>query len=183
MKKILWIWLFVVGLLVLLFGTIYASLHYVIRSNANEPQIQIANDTAWKVANQAKQNGVAQPLSGEKIDVKNNLAPFVIVYNKDKQVYDSTGLINNQVPNLPPGVLDNTKEGEPHIFTWQPEDDVRIAAVTVSAGNAGYVLAGRSLYFAEQTIGMLNKFTVISFSVCVVFATVGLLLLRNRKII
>ena len=167
MKKTTTLWLLGLLAVLTLFATIYFVAHYVLRSSANEPQLQIANDTAWKAALQLAQNGKINPLDGEKIDITTSKEPFVIVYNKNGEVIDSTGVYNGQVPKLPDGVLPGTVEGEKTIFTWEPIEDVRIAAVVVSSGKYGYVLAGKSLVDTENS---LNKFSYI------LLVTFGLLL-------
>jgi hypothetical protein len=120
---------------------IYLVIQQDIRIGANDPQIQIAEDTAA-----ALQNGKQKALP-ETIDVTKSLAPFTIVYDKNGTVISSSANLNGKTPSLPQGTLTGNKGtqqlGENRI-TWQPEDGVRLATVIV-AYDKGYVAVGRNM--------------------------------------
>jgi hypothetical protein len=141
-------WLTAAAILVIVFGTIYVTVQQSQRLNANWPQIQIAEDTA------AALNSGARPasLTSGRVSLNSSLAPFVIIYDKSGHVVSGSGYLNGHIPQAPTGSL-LAAAGEAYNFvTWQPENDVRIAAVTTSANNY-YVLSGRSLKEVERNAG------------------------------
>ncbi len=85
----------------------------------------------------------------------------MIFYNEQGEVEASTGVLNNQSPQLPAGVLEYTRQHGEDRITWQPESGVRIAAVIVgySGAKTGFVLAGRSLKEVENRIGQAELLT------------------------
>lgn len=129
---------------------IYISIQQDIRTGANEPQIQIAEDLASSL-----DAGQTASISG-KIDVAKSLAPFTIIYNKQGKVVSSNAVLNGNTPIIPSGVLTGTvkdtmttnQQGENRI-TWQPQEGVRLATVVVSY-NDGYVLVGRNMREIEM---------------------------------
>lgn len=135
----------VIVVLVLIFGSIYAETQRQLRSDANDPQIQLAEDAAARLDDGAK------PLSvlPTGVNMEKSLSPFVIVYDQKGTVVAGSGYLNDKVPAAPLGVLTAAKGQDYHTVTWQPQDGVRIAAVTVAAKDY-YVLAGRSLREVEK---------------------------------
>lgn len=127
---------------------IYAVGQQVLRQGADDPQIQLAEDAAARLA-------AGQPaqslLPAATIDPSASLAPFVIVYDRAGRVLASSATLHGQTPVLPAGVLGHAGAGRDARVTWQPEAGVRIAAVVARASDsAGYVLAGRSLREVER---------------------------------
>ena len=127
------------------FGTIYATVQQSQRSDANSPQIQMAEDTS------AALNGGGEPLAFTfgKVDMKTSLAPFTIIYDKKGNVVAGSGYLNGKVPKPPLGTLTASNGQTYSAVTWEPQDNVRIASVTVAAKNY-YVLSGRSLTEVEK---------------------------------
>lgn len=144
MKKYLY-WIGSVIFLFIIFGTIYGVVQQSQRADANDPQIQIAEDTATEL----DQGITVTSLTQERIDMKNSLAPFTIIYNMSGTVVGGTGYLNNAVPTAPTGILTASDSGGYNAVTWQPATGVRIAAVTVRADRY-YVLVGRSLTEVEK---------------------------------
>jgi hypothetical protein len=112
-----------------------------IRLSANDPQIQIAEDTSALLAS-GKTPSLPSP-----IDISQSLAPFIITYDLQGNVISSSARLNGKTPALPTGALNGTKgtdqPGENRI-TWQPQEGVRLATVIVRY-DKGYVLAGRNM--------------------------------------
>lgn len=125
---------------------IYWTNQQILRQSSYDPQIEIAEDTA-NLLNSGQNINTILPSS--KVDPSISLAPFIIVYNTQGSVTATTVILNNQTPNLPPGVLDFTKVHDQDRLTWQPQAGVRVAAV-VTRFNNGYVLAGKSLIETEK---------------------------------
>lgn len=181
MKKTYQYWILsIVSLILVLICIIFVS-RYVIRSNTEVPLKQLATDTAWKTSLQIEKNGKIEPLAGEKVDIGSSQETFVIVYNKNKEVLDSTALLYGVVPRLPEGVLDSTLLGVKKILTWEPSVGVRIAAVVVSSGDYGYVVVGRSLAETEQNITQLNKTVLILFGLSIIAVTIGFYIFNKTK--
>ena len=142
-------------ILVVIFGTIYGVVQQAQRSDANAPQMVLAEDAA------AALNRGATPssLATGHIDMGSSLAPFVIIYSKNGQVVAGSGYLNGTIAVAPPGILSAAQGRDYNIVSWQPQSGVRIAAVTVAANNY-YVLGGRSLKQVELNE---NKALLLSF--------------------
>jgi hypothetical protein len=113
--------------------------------DANYPQIQIAEDTATALNQGIKPNTLVQG----HVDPSTSLAPFTIIYNKSGNAVASSGYLNNEIPIIAFGALTSAESKSYHFVTWQPQNNVKIAAVSVAANNY-YVLSGRSLTEVEK---------------------------------
>lgn len=152
------VWLAGLGVIVIVFGTIYGGIQQAQRSAANSPQIQLAQDNLAKV-----QSGDQPDFSNtDKIDVAKSLAPFVVIYDKNGKPTSGTGYLNGKLAEAPMGTLQAAKGKEYNAVTWQPEGNVRIAAVTVAAGD-NYVLSGRSLKEVEKNEDLTFQITLLGF--------------------
>ncbi len=118
-----------------------------LRSSANDPQIQLAEDAAASLDAGAPATSVV-PATPQRVDIARSLAPFLIVYVLDGKPLASSGELDGTVPGPPPGVLASARNAEDRV-TWQPRSGVRIAAVVV-AYRGGTVLCGRSLRLVEE---------------------------------
>ncbi len=127
-------------------GLVYASDQQDLRSGANDPQIQMANDAATALDAGAKPSNL---VSVGRIDVRQSLAPFLVVFDSSGKVLATDGQLDGHDPIPPAGVLTSAANNPPDIVTWQPGSGVRIAAV-VSPWHGGTVLAGRSLAQVEM---------------------------------
>ncbi|CAN5142418.1 hypothetical protein BH09PAT1_BH09PAT1_0170 [soil metagenome] len=143
-------------LITCLAGLIFLSGQQIFRLNANDPQIQLAKDTATQLSTQSD---TVQITALPRIDISTSLTPFEIIYNADGKAISSTGILNGKIPELPTGVLAYTKEHTENRFTWQPKPGVRIAAVArhFTGRTNGYILAGRSLIEIESRIDALQE--------------------------
>lgn len=135
----------------LLSGLLYASVQQVLRMNANDPQIQMAEDVASALTR-------GQPLDSvvptSKVDIAQSLAPYIVVYDDSGRAIASSGFLHDQIPSLPSGVFDYVRQHGEDRITWQPEPGVRSATVVTSYGGSrpGFVLAGRSLREVENRV-------------------------------
>jgi hypothetical protein len=144
--KQLVIWLGVASALVVVFGTIYVVTQQSQRLAANYPQIQLAEDVASSLDRGMSPYDVVQGY----IDMRHSLAPFMIIYDKKAQTIAGSGYLDNKTPTVPYGVLAAANGKDYHSVTWQPADDVRVAAVAVAAKNY-YVLSGRNMKEVERS--------------------------------
>ena len=128
-------------------GLVYVEVQQTLRSGANDPGYQIAEDAAARLDAGASPTVVVG--STGTVDAAASLAPFVIVFDSDGRVLAADVTLDGQVPVPPSGVLTAAQNGSPNVVTWQPRADVRIATVVVAWGD-GTVLVGRSLQRVEQ---------------------------------
>ncbi len=127
-------------------GTVYLVAQQGLRSAADSPQLQLAEDAARALETGTPPSVVTGPAT---VDAGVSLAPFVVVFDGDGKPLASSGLLDGAAPTPPKGVLDHAATGQPNHVTWQPADGVRIATVTVR-WSGGTVTAGRSLREVER---------------------------------
>ena len=130
----------------LLAGLVYGIAQQGLRSGANDPQIQLAEDAARALDAGGDPAVVVGPGS---VDVAASLAPFVVVFDATGRVLASGGKLDGADPVPPAGVLAHAAVGAPNIVTWQPRPGVRVATVT-ARWRDGTVMAGRSLREVER---------------------------------
>ncbi len=148
-KETLKPWLPIAAVTTILCGLAYLSVQQDLRMSANDPQIQMAEDAAQGLTQGAAVDTVV-PTS--QIDIARSLAPFVIVFDNRGNPLASSGLLQGEIPHLPPGVLDYVRQNGEDRITWQPQPGVRMASVVVgfSGVKSGFVLAARSLREIEK---------------------------------
>lgn len=150
-------YLALVGVLVIIFGTIYVVVQQAQRSDANYPQIQMSEDMAAQIGSN-KDPHLASTLT--PVDMRASLAPFTIVYDAKGNVVSGSGYLDRKVPKAPAGMLSDSSGKTYNAVTWQPADGVRIASVTVQAGKY-YVLSGRSLTEVEKNENRTLQLSII----------------------
>jgi len=157
---------------------VYGAVQQNYRQSLNDPQIQMAQDGAARLADggipaELVQRGVAP------VDAAKSLAPWIAVYDASGTPLESSAVLDGRPPTPPQGIFDLAKaQGTnlPH-NTWQPEGGVRIALVVVpvtSGPNQGYfVAAGRNMSEVENREGDLTTFVGLAWIVLLVatFAT------------
>ncbi len=151
-----------------------------LRSGANDPQIQLAEDAAARLDAGATATAVVAS-SATRVDIARSLAPFVIVYDLRDQPMASSGELDGAVPVPPQGVTLSARTSEDRV-TWQPRSGVRIAAVVVGY-RGGAVLAGRSLRLVEQRADDALAVTAVLWVAALVLtwlAVVGIAELTDR---
>lgn len=128
---------------------LYGVAQQVLRQGADDPQIQIAEDTATKLAaGQQAQNLVPS----DKVDIATSLAPYIIVFDATGKPIASSAQLNGQTPTIPSGIFDDVRQTGEDRITWEPQPGVRSAIVVtqVKGPVSGFVLAGRSLREVEK---------------------------------
>lgn len=121
--------------------TVYATVQQSIRSAADDPQIQLAEDAAASLNHGATPDSV---IPAGTVDPTSSLAPFVEVFDRSGAVLASSASIAGKPLAPPLGVLTASLKSDSNRVTWEPLPGIRIAAVSV-AYDDGYVLSGRSL--------------------------------------
>src|SRR5690242_20221747 len=87
--------------LVVIFGTIYAVGQQIQRSDANWPQVQLAEDAALSL----NQGHLPDSSVVDKVDVANSLSPFVNIYDENGKPIGGTGYLGTDLATPPKGVL------------------------------------------------------------------------------
>jgi len=149
-------WLPLAVLITGLSGLVYVLSQQVLRLDGNDPQIQIAQDTASRLT---AGQPLASVVTSGTLDVGRSLAPFTIVYDDHNTVLAATGLLNGQPPALPGGVLDYVRQHGEDRISWQPTPGTRYAAVVerISGAQPGFVLVARSLRETETRINVVGE--------------------------
>jgi hypothetical protein len=180
-RRILRNWFPIAFIVTVLIGFVYIVSQHNLRQGANDPQIQIAEDTSTSLASGAS----AESLSAEQsVNLEVSLATFVTVYDKDGRVIGTTGKLGKDDPLLPKGVLDYTAKHKEDRVTWQPKDNVRIAAVVrhyrTASGETGFVLVGRNLREVERREYELLIYSALAWATAMT-GSLGLRLILTTK--
>jgi hypothetical protein len=139
------------------------SIQSAMRSAADQPQIQMAQDYASEISSGAI---TADALPGGHLDPTASLEPFTILYGADGKPVRSNGYLGETIPTPPAGVFAYLRTHPSDKFTWQPRAGVRIAAVVqrIDGAHPGFVLVGRSLSFVQQQENELRRGTFITWA-------------------
>ena len=163
------------------------------RQSANDPQIQIAEDSAARLA----AGDVPASLVNRNVpleDLQTSLLPWVAVYDSSGLLLESSAQLSGAPPQLPKGVFDVQAKpvidgpvwnnGEDRI-TWQPEAGVRQAVVLVQTSDKKYFVAsGRSLRESEVRVSQLGFLVAAAWAFtlgCLLAASVAMWWILNRK--
>ena len=157
------------------FGTAYVMCQQILRMNANDPQVQIAHDTAVQLKDG---KSVENVVGTDKVNLAQSLASFVIVYNKSGNPIAGSGYLNGAWPKVPLGVLKAAEGQSDNRVTWQPQSDVRLASVTVAAKNY-YVLSGRSLREVENREQKITLLALAGWVTALIVTVVAFILRKS----
>ncbi len=150
-------------------GLTYAVVQQDLRTGANDPQEQLAEDAAARLDAGATPSSVVGP--GE-VDIARSLAPFIVVYDPGGTVLATDGHLDGGPPTVPKGVLESAQATGRDAVTWQPQGGVRIATVAVP-WSGGTVLAGRSLRLVEERESALELLVGVAWVVILVGLSVA----------
>ncbi|GAC1433814.1 MAG: hypothetical protein PVS3B3_28350 [Ktedonobacteraceae bacterium] len=142
-------WLLVTILIVGFYFSMYAAMQQILRQGADDPQIQMAEDAAAKLA--AGQS-IQDVIPAEKVNIATSIAPYMIIFDAKGIPIASSAQLNGQTPTIPSGVFDYVQKNGEDRITWQPQDGVRSAVIVTQfkGSSTGFVLAGRSLREVEK---------------------------------
>jgi hypothetical protein len=163
-------WLYSAAVATALAGLIYITVQQNYRTNANDPQIALAEDAAASLS--AGNVPASVVLRGAPlVDIASSLSPWIAVYDSSGMPLEASGQLDNTPPKLPAGVFDlsaPTHVDDPvwknneYRFTWQPRSGVRQAVVLVKAAGSNYfVAAGRSLREVEDRESKLTQMVAL----------------------
>jgi hypothetical protein len=177
-------WLPLAGVVTVICLLVYAAVQHSIRSGANDPQVQLAED-AVRVLERGDALDAAVPAG--KVDIENSLAPFVIALDSTGQPLAGSGLYRGRLLVPPNGVLEYVRVNGEERVTLQPSPSVRIASVVIrtSAKPVAFVLAGRSLREAERGEHYTRIAAAVAWAIALgaalVLIMLGELALRPRR--
>ena len=155
--------------------------HQLLRLQANDPQVQLAEDAAQRLAAGADPQSVLP--AGPPVAIERSLGPYVVVYDAAGAPLASSGRLHGAAPKLPEGVLAYALAHQGHRLSWQPEAGVRqaLVAVPVRTGTAGFAVAGRSLREVEERKRQVLEFMAMLWAGgLAALALLALLLPRRR---
>jgi hypothetical protein len=159
----------------------YATVQQSERQSANDPQIQMAEDTAAALNGGASIDSV---LPKTQVEMSKSLAPFIVLYDVSGKPTATSGTLNGQMPVYPKGALDSAKGTGENRVTWQPADNVRIASVVVPF-NGGFVMAGRNMREVENRESQTEMYAGITCLLAMIATllviALGELLLAEKK--
>ncbi len=138
------VWFPLAVLTTLFCGLVYATVQQDYRQSANDPQIQIAQDTVATI------NSGFSPKDAvfrNTVDISKSLSPYIIIYDASGKPIVSGAVLDGKTPNPPKGAFDFAKKVGENRFTWEAKKGVRGAVVLAyyKGRESGFVLAGRSL--------------------------------------
>jgi hypothetical protein len=95
-----------------------------------------------------------------------------MVFDKNKNLLATSGMMGNDRPSYPKGVLDHVdQKGEARV-TWQPQTGLRFATVAIKF-DKGYIVAARSLHETENLISIIGRLVLmawVAFFACSIIA-------------
>lgn len=163
-------WVLMVVASAVIVGFAYVAVQQNYRENANDPQVQYAQDISAAL----EQGASPEQLGGNSpVDPRKSLGLFLMVMDENKKVLASSmQLDGNPVPAN--GNFDAAKKGQER-FTWKPQKDTRIAAVMqhYKGQKPGFILVGRSLKEVEKREQQLMLMAVASFLALLALSTVA----------
>jgi hypothetical protein len=152
----------------------------MLRRGADQPQWQMASEAADRLG---RGEDPVHVLPNNEVDLRGGLAPFLLYFDEQKRPLAGNGYLDQSLPSPPTGVFDVARVHGSHTVSWQPNPQVRIAAVIlpVNGGRSGYVLAGRSLETTERYESVFWRMAFAGwFAVMLLLAGGAMLLERNN---
>lgn len=138
----------------LLCGLLYLCIYQVMRVEADQAQIELAQD----IATSLYKNETPKATISGTVDIEKSVAPFIVLYNSNGSPVDGTGKLDDHLPSLPEDIFKKTQTHTERRFTWEPRGNTRVATVVRYYQNekhAGFVLAGKNLRETEHAAGSL----------------------------
>ncbi len=134
---------------------VYALIQQTYRLAADDPQIQLAEDTAHALD---AGKSFAEVIPTSHVAIETSISPYIVVYTKEGTSVAGNGYLHDVLPQLPSGVFEAQKGGiaNENRISWQPEPAIREAIVITSYKN-GYVVSGRSLRDTELRIARVGR--------------------------
>ena len=145
---------------------IYVITQQSLRLSANHRPIEIANDLAIKLE---AGNKIEVLVASDKTDISKSLSPFVMIYDPNKTLMMTSGLMGNTNPVYPSGVFAYVDQHKTDQVTWQTSNGLRYASVVIKTSN-GYIVVAQSLKQTENLIGLIGELDLIAWILGVIFS-------------
>ncbi len=148
-------------------GMAYGVGQFILRSSANDPQLQIARDVAQQISCVGGKLEPARFATEDKVLMRDSLSSFLMIFDSDNKVLVSNGEINADPTDVkimsdvsvPVEVLEYARQHLEHRVTLQATPKVRLAAVFVQSPVCGpgaidsrVVMVARNLNEVESRI-------------------------------
>lgn len=148
-------------LLGVVFGTIYTNGQQGLRQGIAEGPYWLAHETTLRL-----ENGAPLPPAAAYVAIESEGELYTVIYDAQGNPTGGTGYLHGALPRIPAGIFYDVAHGRGRdLLTWQPEPGVRQDIDVVPlAGGKGYVLAGRSLAYAEREAESLFWRTAFGFA-------------------
>lgn len=162
-RKTLIYWIPLATTIILLSGLAFGLVQQTIRLSANNPQIQIAEDSASYLAVTGHNPQSVLNQFSSTVNIAQSLNTFIIIYNQNGNIIGSNARLNGQIPTIPASLLTQVKQSKEVRVTWQLESDVRDAIVIdgINDGVQGYVVVGRSIREVEKLENIILRDAMI----------------------
>ncbi len=153
------------GLITMINGLVYVTVQQNYRTNANDPQIQMALDIKEKLE-QGK--SLESFWNYDSINLPQSLSPFVLLFDAAGKPIRSSATLAQRTLQLPAGVFDYTRLNGEDRITWQPREDARFAMVilNVPQNPVRFIAVGRSLREIEIREANLVRTVFICWVLC-----------------
>jgi hypothetical protein len=153
--------------------TIYATVQQSYCNAANDPQLQMIRDLR-KALSEGKSISKLFPVN--KIDLKERLAVFAELFEKNGKPIQTGGLLNGALLQPPQGIFNYTNKRSDDVLKWQPQNNIRMAMVLEKANDAdaSYITLVKSLQETE-----VRKTTLLKIIFTAWMACIGLLLIHS----
>ncbi len=146
------------GLSIAVFLVIYISGQQIYRTNANDPQIQMADDASRFLNRGGKPSELLSQTS--RVDLLTSLLPFIAIYDSTGKLIGTNAFFDSTPISIPATAITSAKEGKQNRITWQAKNGIRSALVVnyfTQGPVFGYVAVGRALKEIENRISDLGK--------------------------
>ena len=173
-------WLPLAAVVIILSGLVYATVQQTYRQNANDPQIQVAEDIADAISQGLVPPEAIVSPAAPTTDLKKSLSTFILIYDDSNKLIASSAALDGKSPDYPKGVLDSVKAHGEDRVTWQPQAGVRMATVVTryTGKQSGFVVVGRSLKEVEKRVARLTAMTAVATAVALIISLLLIFLFK-----
>lgn len=165
------------GIATVLALAVYVIPQQVLRQDANDPQIELAENLAQELKSGST---LEESMPAGSIDVSRSLSTFLIAFDADGKPLASQAQLRGKIPTPAKEVFDDVRKKGEARFTWAPDHSARFAAVLLHVPgdgtnvNEGFVLAGRSLREVEIREEQLGHLALFNWFVMMGLIVVGM---------
>jgi hypothetical protein len=172
-KKFILLWVIALFIITLTCSIAYLVTQQSLRLGANAVPALLAKDTAINLQDgQSPESSIPT----KRIDASQSGDGFVMVFDKNKNLVATSGMMKTQVPQYPKGVLAYVaKNGEDRV-TWQTQTGLRFASVAIQSKQY-YIVGASSLTETENLIDHITKLVMYIWLVCFVGTSIAILVI------